>query len=259
MRVFENVSEAIPEIRRDLSKGPVLSSNRVQHIDTTGDTVQELQNYSYTILAGGVPGTTDQVVKLYKEHFPGPIADDHYFGYWLSEEGYHRFGPYSDRVGQAPDRHTILRDMKEGEHYSYTYGERMVSAVDQMVEVLKRDMYSRRAYWPIFQPLDALRAPAYTRIPCSLGYQLTIREIPGVGDALHMTYISRSCDFSKFWLSDLYFADQFKMKVLEILNGKLWERLKLTSSPPYPGLIEGSTSHVVLSLHRFADDNEELF
>ena len=54
MRTFDTYREAISEIRRDISKAPVITSGRVQQHRIAGR-MHEATNYGYTILRGGMP------------------------------------------------------------------------------------------------------------------------------------------------------------------------------------------------------------
>lgn len=255
MRVFTTVEEAIPEVRRDLAKSPKFTSHRVQHQKQPDDTfMQEAQNYSLTITAGGIPTDPWDIVSLLQKHFPLYQSDEtcNQVLNWLRAQMKERLRPdrrLKELATNPSDRyHPFLADMVEGNHFSYTYGERLAGAINYMVNTLTLDPHSRRCWWPIFHPQDAVRSAAMTRIPCSLGYFVTIRETAMGNPAVQLTYVSRSCDFERFWLTDLFFANLFKREIFEALD----------TTTPF-SVIEGVTSHVAFSLHRFTNKSEELF
>ena len=261
MRLFANIEEAIPEIRRDLAKSPAAPTSRVQHLELSGMEAREAMNYGYTILGEGIPEDIVELIPLWRKEFGEEIAGatDWDLRTWATREAGERTHalPYSggQDLSIAPSLfHPTLKNMVEGNHFSYTYRERMVGALEHLAHDLIQNPDSRRAFWPIFQPLDALRAAELTRIPCSLGYQVMIREVPGQGRKLHLTYISRSCDFDKFWISDIWFANQFQRRLLQRLT-KNWS----DGPGPLPDLTLGGTSHFILSLHRFEEPGSEEF
>lgn len=261
MRVFETLQEAIPEIRRDLGKSPTVKTSRVQHLEISDFVAREAMNYGYTILGEGIPDDPQALMKIWQDEFPEFVGrDGSTLQLWLQKEiqsrvhseRFYAGGAYTDSSPES--LHPTLQNMLEGNHVSYSYRERLVGAVDQICYALLQNPDSRRVYWPIFREVDALRSADLTRIPCSLGYQLMIRDVPGQGPRLHLTYISRSCDFDKYWISDIWFANKFQRAILRRLT------LDWDGRPGVlPELKLGGTSHFILSLHRFEDADEELF
>lgn len=257
MRLFTSLDEAVPEIRRDLSKAPKYQSRRVQNLNQEGICMQEAQNYGVTILPGGIPDSPYELADLFAKHFPLYKNEEtcNALLNWLIRQREERLNPLehatSGSLFPSDTIHPFLNELQEGNYYGYTYRERLVGAHEQVVATLLADMHSRRAYWPIFVPQDAIRSIAMTRIPCSLGYFFTIREDPGILDQprLHVTYMSRSCDFERFWMSDIWFADQLKRDILTSLNIH-------DESHEY---LEGGTTHIAFSFHRFASAAEELY
>lgn len=255
MRFFQDLHEAIPEIRRDLYKGPRVVSTRVQNM-AVREEARELQNYAYTIAAGGIPLDDAGILEIAEQHFgwePKQLRP------WLAQQVHERIendglatstwngDTTSDRL------HPELAALIEGSHYSYTYAERLYGAVQHAATILLQNPDTRRCFIPIFQSIDFLRAAAMTRIPCSLGYQLMIRPVPGGAPQLHLTYISRSCDFDKFWLTDIYLASRFQDAVWnEVTNRWNGEGRFQTHSMPECG----HTSHLILSFHHFIDGSE---
>lgn len=237
MRIFDDTQMLIEEIRRDIFKSPIMVSSRVQANEIELK-AHEAMNYSYAIHGDSLPTDHYGLAKLGAKYFetwqdvPQMVA-------WLALEQHSRFQPLdkTSRYGTNPEKfHPILKEHKEGGHYAYTYRERMIGMLPAMESVLAKDLYSRRAYWPIFEQRDSHRASDLTRIPCSLGLHFAIREIALKSPQLHVTNYQRSCDFNKFFLSDLWFtvcAQRLLAKRLDVACGLV--------------------HHNILSLHAFLD------
>ena len=113
--------------------------------------------------------------------------------------------------------------------YSYTYSERMFYQLPEVIHELNSNPSSREAYISIWShSIDPFRL-GRRRVPCTLGYQFFIRD-----GKLNMTYLQRSCNFSKHFQDDVYLA----RKLQEWVAGKL----KITP---------GTFSHWIGSLHIF--------
>lgn len=246
MRLFQNIDEAAREIRRDLTKAPIMESSRVQQFKK--DMVaNEWLNYAYTIEAGGVPSDFDDIAFKLSDVLPYYHSNVNRIEVldWLKLQFLERV--YAETRGAIETKpadtvHPVLKSCMEGDAFSYTYRERMVGMVTTIVRTLTLAPDSRRAYWPIFSQQDAHRAMAYTRIPCSLGYYFVIRSVPGLGERLHLTYIQRSVDFEIFWLTDVFLA----VSTQEVIAERL-------------GIELGQFSHFILSFHRFQREGEEIY
>lgn len=237
MRIYPDMESAILEIRRDLHKGSKVQSTRVQQWTEIKDFAGvERTNYSYGIQEG-IPYTARDLVELgakmdmpfYQQNGEALIA-------WLNQEAVQRI--YGARVEEMPNEvhHPALEKTIEGSFPSYTYPEILNGAFGAMHDALKVSPDSRRAYWPMYQPHHALRAPHPTRVPCSLGYHAMIRRVPGKEkNQLIFTYLQRSADFDKFFLTDIWLARQF-----QIALARQFENTE-------PGIF----AHYVISLHSF--------
>lgn len=239
MRVFSTLKEAIGEIKRDVVKGSSVTSSRVQNLEVEKKAFEVL-NYGYAILPGGIPQNPSELYDIGHYYFPLDFAEKDRPSWvtWFEEEAEARI---EGRVSiEPPDsRHPVLAQYLEGSAFSYTYAERTVGMVKTVVSVLQDQPDSRRVFWPIFRPEDAIRAKVYTRIPCTLGYSFLLRG--DFGDQLHVTLLSRSTDLEKFLISDIAFAARIQKAVAEELDVNL-----------------GNTVHEILSLHMF-DRGEEIF
>lgn len=256
MRTFEDLDSAIREIRRDLSKAPEFTSTRVQG-DAIDLKVREQTNYAFTILEGGMPSSWVELMAVAEHHFPfyanlsEQERDD--LMIWANTEANQRLSDHFRDRRITETLHPMLQHVAmEGNHPSYTYAERTRGMVSTMVATLAATPDSRRAFWPIFQPVDSFRAPAMTRIPCTLGYQAIIREVVGPhGDPeqqVHLTNLMRSCDFGIYWVSDLWFSYR--------LQAAIWSDLHETGL--FSNLMVGNLSQFILSFHTF-DRGEEIY
>lgn len=251
MRLFPNLHTAIREIHRDLYKAPRIKSSRVQHV--MGDFMTgEAAPYSLALPAKGIPHEPEQLIETAREAGL-QWWDDHAsidLLEWLAGELDLRLSDTLHPNGFIAEHlHPELAPMLEGNHYGYTYAERTVGMLSTMANHLDRSPDSRRCYWPIFHPMDAIRAVSPTRVPCTLGYQALIRPGPGGKPALEFTIISRSCDYEKFWVSDLWFAYRIAHTLRQVL----------VSGNGHPELQMGNIYHHILSFHRFIDEGEETY
>lgn len=248
MRLYDTLPEALSEIHRDLAKSPQVTSSRVQASLTKGGVAREAMNYGYTLAPGAVPFTAWELVDIGASFFS--FWKEHKFTLerWLQREEIERARGYINDAREADIGNPALCDLREGNAFSYTYTERLVGAAASIVATLNGFPDTRRAYWPIFHSQDAHRAVKLTRIPCSLGYQFLIREVPGLGPHLHLTYLQRSCDFEQFFLSDIYFAVRFQSRVFSQL------RIAHERETGEKSLLKmGAFSHFILSLHSFIE------
>jgi len=142
-----------------------------------------------------------------------------------------RFWPkYANLVGEGPQQQTLEHQTHRG--IRYRYGD-----LDDLVNHLAADPFSRQAYLPIWFPEDGT---CTGRKPCTLGYHFLHR-----GDYLNITYHIRSCDFIRHWADDCYLAIRLLLWVLDELRKKD-DRWKMV----VPGIF---TMHIG-SLHCFVND-----
>lgn len=77
----------------------------------------------------------------------------------------------------------------------YAYGD-----LQDVVELMQRDLYTRQAYLPVWFPEDTGVAHG-ERVPCTLGYHFLYRD-----DCLNLIYNMRSCDLFRYFRDDVYMA-----------------------------------------------------
>lgn len=240
MRLFQELSEAISEIRRDLYKSPEGVSGRVQNI-AVNRKVHEALNYVFTLGdIHSVPLVSPGLVRLGQENFDfWRKADPEKLEAWLDQQLAARMLPERNVNDKSDAMHPELEQFLEGNTFSYNYAERMVGLFDVVPMTLGTQWDTRRAYWPIYTPQDAMKMGRMTRIPCTLGMDFVVRNIPGQGRVLHCTLLQRSCDFEKFWLSDIWFAVQIQLRIANQIKVR-----------------PGQFTHIALSLHAFEPDEE---
>jgi len=124
--------------------------------------------------------------------------------------------------------------------FSYTYGERISSNISKAILKLHENPSSRAVYIPVWSPTDLTNSLANKRVPCTLGYQLYIRQ-----RELNMIIYQRSCDLVNFFPLDISKAILLQLYVLRELNKNSNQKLPLTF---------GSTYHYILSLHAYKVD-----
>lgn len=248
MRLFSSLEDAILEIRRDLVKSPIVPSNRVQHMIVDQRTA-EATCYSYAVMTNNFPMHPQELTSLGAEHFP--FWEEHCLelNEWLRWELHSRIFNFGFLADPPEALHPTLKDMKEGSDWSYHYGERLTGWKSCIGSQLESYPTTRRAYWPIFHPIDAIRANKPTRIPCTLGYYWTLRPEPDVDNSLLLecTLLQRSCDFEKYWLSDVWLA---YMMTLELQTCVHFEDYQVK---------RGNFNHVIMSFHRFIPEGEEVY
>ncbi len=249
MRVFEDLQTAESEIRRDLSKGAIVTSTRVQQ--KTGLKLQgrERLGYQYSILE--VPTNLDEIMEFGKDHFEVYREHAPLIRGWYEDEIMRRLNPldyYLEELDEEPvgetseELHPLLKTTFEGNFPSYTYQARLTGAVELLTRALGKNPDTRRAFWPIYTPTDAQRMGDPTRIPCSLGYMPMIRDLGDGTNRLVMFYLERSCDFDHFWLSDVYLAHLFQSKIASML-----------------GIPTGAFIHFIISFHSFTVETQEVY
>lgn len=260
MRDFNDLEEAVSEIGRDVYKGPRIVSTRVQQRVDQSLVGREKFGYTYTIRDTSNPSNIEGFLEFCIEKIHGPMFSNQNripLQVWLEYESKLRLGKldvneyYNTHNDFIEQLHPALNSAIEGSAPSYTYGERLDRAIPYIVEELFAHPDSRRAYWPIFSLQDARRMSLPTRIPCSLGYQLMLRNV-GEETKLLMFYYERSCDFDSFWITDVFLAFLFQREVLHLLNVK--RRLD-----GQPEVQLGSFIHFIASLHSFLIEGMEIY
>ena len=118
--------------------------------------------------------------------------------------------------------------------------------LDDVVQLLRRSLYTRQAYLPVWFPEDT-GAVHKERVPCSLGYHFLFRN-----GKLNVTYMIRSCDFVRHFRDDVYMAARLCQWICEQLPGGEW----IDETPPVIDL--GDFTMHTMSMHIFQGDVAKL-
>lgn len=211
MRIFSNLLEAYKEAERDLWEMGVevtplsMQDKKAQSADEFK--TKELQGYGFMV----VPSTSKDWCIANRQSVLTlaniPLS-------YCEQE-------VQDRVQEIPlnpGNSFLLRPdiwqefMHEGK-FSYTYSERMEGQVKSTLERLRIDPESRQGIIAIYNPsIDAPRRGGEMRIPCSMYYQLMIRE-----GKIDLIYTMRSCDFLTHFAADIYMAT----RIMDYASGVL--------------------------------------
>lgn len=257
MRVYRDFREARNEIERDLAElGKLVfagyQSKDLADLDQDALTTRELTDYDYRVLK---PSLEDLREFLPSEEWLKAEWDDRLQGIYGKpvnpgtswEKRPEVWTPLLERVSMGLDPyHTGQPNV---ERFSYTYSERL-AAGEQCIRAamaLTQNPHSRQAYVSVWNPqIDAQRLGT-RRVPCSLGYQITVRR-----HAVNMHYTMRSNDFHTHWANDVTLAVLLQVWFQDMLNNNLPEGMDM----PYQ---LGSFTHSVGSLHVYARDVAHVF
>lgn len=225
MRIFSNLKEARDEIERDLHEmGLKYQTMTVQDKVVGGDPgfmTLELQGYGYKIVAA--------------EDIDDFIEARHLNAKWIDAEIAERTSGESLNPGAAWRlRPEIWGEFLHEGQFSYTYPERMahVNQVENCLEELRFRPNSRQCVIAIWKPADNRQIGGAVRVPCSIFYQLMIRN-----RAVDLHYVQRSCDLMTHFNYDLVLAIRFQQWAARRLN-----------------LPTGIFHHYIVSLHAFKKD-----
>lgn len=235
MRIYSNLTECYGEVQRDLFEvGEWIEGATYQDKDVEGDPsfdFMELRPYVYSLT-----GTEDL------DRF---IADRELNREWIKAEFNERIGRNFSEPANPGSAWKFRGEVWEeflGDDgkFAYTYAERFHPGVnhqlDQPLTVLaelSRHPASRQAIIQIFDVhKDLTRIGGETRIPCSMFYQLMIRN-----GAVDLHYVMRSCDFFTHFPYDQLLAIGFQEFAACILNCPI-----------------GIFHHIITSLHGFRRD-----
>lgn len=227
MRIYVDAKEAIEEVKRDLAEmGITVKPSTMQDKYVKGNPdyeTLELQNYGYTILSAkssDIPGVSQP---------------------WADAEFQERVMDNFSNPGEAYKlREEVWNEFLHDGKFAYTYNERINhnDQLNKIINRLKEDSDSRQLWISLWDPsIDPNQLGGVSRVPCSLGYGLQVRE-----GKLNLHYVMRSADFATHFRNDVYLA----IKLLEYIA-------ELT------GLEVGSFTHTIFSLHVYQKDIKGVF
>lgn len=224
MRFFHDFPTALNEIKRDLAEmGIKIHTKSVQNLDITNNPdydCMELQDYSYRV-------TSPDFTQI-------PLRNSE----WAEQEFNERTSGFALNPGTAwKFRADYWKQFLNAEgKFDYAYPERMTRNLDNVIDALRKDPSTRRAYLSILGNQDPPN-DFTVRYPCSIGYSFLYRQ-----GQLNITYKMRSSDFMEHFNYDIYLADRLKHYVAE-----------------KTGLKPGFFTHEISSLHAFQKDLKGVF
>lgn len=227
MTRFYHFREAVADVRKQLkTEGVIVDTGRWQGVPTNGKPdlmTNEILNWSCTVpIPTSISGLQMDVhpnLPWAEDHFQErvggvPMNPDPSYEYWpwwkgqaqasMVADGQVFTHTYSERFWPKEDPSQDGFDYPEQRMgIRYVYGD-----LNDVIDLLARDPYTRQAYLPIFFPEDT-GAVHGGRIPCTLGYHFMLRD-----NYLHTWYEIRSCDFVRHLRDDLYMAARLCQHVL---------------------------------------------
>lgn len=241
MRVYEDCYELMSEIRREVYEmGTIVRPKSMQNKNIEGDInfeTREILNYSYCLL------TLNREEYL----FNGTQTDIETTKKWAMAEFYERVDPTRVNPGEAWQiRKEIWEEFLVKGKFDYTYGERLnfrpvganVGNLEIVIGELLRNPDTRQGILPIWDlEKDVAYIGGRRRVPCSMYYQLIIRE-----NRLHIIYNQRSADVVTHFGNDVFLAWHLKEYINQILRTK--------------GMVlkQGYLYHNIASLHSYRKD-----
>jgi len=237
MRIFTNPVEMVKEVERDLFEmGTRYQSSTVQDQDVADDPdfqTMELCGYAYMLTEFDSNNMFDML-----DH-SGKINAE-----WLNYEDQERRYGTTDRPLNPGLAYTFNGEFWEkfirNGVFSYSYAERFQAQLPYIIRELKAKPNTRQAVMTMYdRHQDMMHWGGRDRVPCSLTYQFMLRE-----DKLVLIYNQRSCDFVKFFPSDVWLTVNLLKHVAREI-----------------GKEPGQFIHMLGSLHAFAGDlkGKEIF
>jgi len=228
MRIYQSTVEMIREVERDLFEmGVRYQSATVQDQQVGRDPrfmTIELTGYAYTLTGYD---DADRAVLYMQNSLDWARAE-------ASERLVGEVVPPNPGSAWREDRGRWEKFVRDGA-FSYSYAERWQYQLPYIIRELRNRPSTRQAVMTMYDVhQDMMNWGGRDRVPCSLSYQFVIRD--GV---LTLVYNQRSCDFVKFFSTDVYIT-------CELLKHMARE----TKTLP------GRLIHFLGSLHAFAGDLE---
>lgn len=230
MRIYGNPLEMYKEVRRDLFEMGIRYQTQTVQDKQVGDDpgyqTIELFAYGYTLKDFSTSELSDMM------NFSGANID------WATMELRDRL--LMELSNKNPGR-AFMTDLDNWKGFlrdgafSYTYAERWQYQLPYIIRELRSRPNTRQAVMTMYDVhQDMMNWGGRDRVPCSLSYQFVLRD-----RSLSMIYNQRSCDFVRFFATDVYHSCGLLQYVAKEL-----------------GVNRGSFVHVIGSLHAFAKDLE---
>lgn len=225
MRIYLDGMEMVREVERDLYEmGVRYQSATVQDQNVEDDPryeTLELTAYQYSLKD---PRTAD-LAKMVK-YLGGNLG-------WANQELIDRI-QWSPNPGYAwiTDFEKWSKFIRDGK-FSYHYAERLAPQLDAVINELKIRPNTRQALMAMYDDrADRMNWGGRDRVPCSLTYHFMLRQ-----GGLTVIYSQRSCDFLKFFATDVYITVGMAEHVAREIDSEVVQFV-----------------HVINSLHAFRGD-----
>ena len=141
-----------------------------------------------------------------------------------------------DRFSQDHEFRFVRRggNLSFAEDTGYTYRDRIWNdgQLDKILSLISERRETRQALLMVYNPSLDVDRLSKGRIPCSIGYQVFLRQ-----GALHMVYMMRTADLINIFAADLYLAEKLKSHFAEKLS-----------------VISGDLTVLVNNLHVYRED-----
>jgi len=231
MRIYQDPMEMVKEVERDLFEmGIRYQSATVQDMRVENDPgyrTIEISGYGYT-LTGFDHDKMEEMIRYLGNNLP-----------WAMEEASERLFPpdYDPNPGKAweKDPGKWKRFLRDGV-FSYSYAERWQHQLPYVLNELRLRPNSRQAVMTMYDVhQDMMNWGGRDRVPCSMTYQFILRD-----GRLTLIYNQRSCDFMRFFSTDVFITSALLLHVAAMIEAK-----------------PGRFIHFIGSLHAFAKDLEE--
>lgn len=193
--MYNDPMQMVREVERDLFEmGIRYQSDTVQDQEVRGDPgfrTIELTGYQYSLKNPSLESLEKMVTYL-----NGNLE-------WAKEELLERLGgainPGTAWTANGESRKTWEPFLREG-RFAYSYPERLTLQLDYAIAELQRRPSTRQAVMTMYDVhQDLMNWGGLDRVPCSLTYQFLLRD-----EQLTLIYSQRSCDFMKFFATDVY-------------------------------------------------------
>ena len=269
--LFNNFGEAISQAENWLHyKSELVHSGRWQGINIKNK--PEMATHEITHISFGVRLDGEELLNQYREDIKPnlPWADNHFkervcgvpinpglewknwpynksaetfleggfFNHNYMERYWPKYAGMLEKPTESPKDYVPFRALGPHRGIRYRYGD-----LNDVVNLLCEDPYTRQAYLPIWFPEDT--GGGSKRAPCSIGYHFLMRN-----KKLSINYEIRSCDFIRHFRDDCYLTVRLLLWVLEECRRK---------DSGWENAVPGNYYMQIGSLHIFRNDYQVLF
>ena len=207
MRVYDDCYELMSEIFREVwEMGHIVHTNTMQNKDIADDEgykTKEVMMYSYCLTG---------LKKISYLFFADVMARE-----WADAEFVERvsFTPTNPGIAYKLRKHIWDEFLNADNKFDYSYNERMIGKIKDIIRLLKKDPDSRQAIINIWNDEDYDGIGGHLRVPCSMYYQFLIRN-----GQLNIIYNQRSADVVTHFGNDVYLAYRLMEHIAHLLDIK---------------------------------------